>query len=70
MIRNLGDRQVEKLTFYLNEQLWTKGEVPPEWKHSEVVKILKQGKPPGIDALRPIPLTSCLGKVFGRIVTK
>ncbi|KAG0421985.1 hypothetical protein HPB47_002157 [Ixodes persulcatus] len=68
MIRNLSPTHIRDLTEYLNEELWSKGHVPKEWKHAEIVTIPKPGKKPAIDALRPISLTSCLGKLYERVI--
>lgn len=49
---------------------WEKGSLPKEWKEAEVHFIPKPGKPPHVDNLRPISLTSCVGKVVERMVFK
>ncbi|XP_077500979.1 uncharacterized protein LOC144111498 [Amblyomma americanum] len=69
MIRNLSDEAVRQLTQFINEH-WEKGTVPEEWKHATVVMIPKPGTKLQIENLRPISLTSCLGKLFERIVTR
>ena len=44
---------------------------PPEWSHAIVVPILKQGKDPTSKlSYRPIALTSCLGKLFERMLNE
>ncbi|XP_037576964.1 uncharacterized protein LOC119459216 [Dermacentor silvarum] len=68
MIRNLSKAQIRDLTKYLNDSLWEKNEIPSEWKHSEIIVIPKPGKKPAVEALRPISLTSCLGKLYERVV--
>ncbi|XP_037564850.1 uncharacterized protein LOC119444539 [Dermacentor silvarum] len=68
MIRNLSKAQIRDLTKYLNDSLWEKNEIPSEWKHSEIIVIPKPGKKPAVEALRPISLTSCLGKLNERVV--
>ena len=51
-------------SFYANEF------VPEAWKLTIVIPLLKAGKPAdSASYYRPISLTSCLGKVFERIVT-
>jgi hypothetical protein len=51
-------------SFYANEF------VPETWKLAIVIPLLKAGKPAdSSSSYRPISLTSCLGKVFERIVT-
>ncbi|KAK8765571.1 hypothetical protein V5799_031820 [Amblyomma americanum] len=69
LIRNLSDEAIDKLTSYLNT-LWQEGKVPAEWKHAVVIMIPKPGKKLQIENLRPISLTSCLGKRYERVVTK
>lgn len=67
MIRNLDDTNVEAYTEYIN-QLWDNGTLPQLWKHAKVILIPKPGKTLDIHNLRPISLTSCLGKVFEKII--
>ena len=44
---------------------------PREWSHAIVVPILKQGKDPTSKlSYRPIALTSCLGKLFERMLNE
>lgn len=62
-LRNLSDAAVAVLTAYYNE-CWRTGKLPRSWKDARTVLIPKPGKPPNIDNLRPISLTSCMGKVF------
>lgn len=51
------------LTIFNN--LWKKGQVPPDWKLQYVVPILKPHKDANsVDAYRPISLTSCFAKCF------
>jgi hypothetical protein len=51
-------------SFYANEF------APEAWKLAIVIPLLKAGKPAdSVSSYRPISLTSCLGKVFERIVT-
>ncbi|KAK8768859.1 hypothetical protein V5799_014676 [Amblyomma americanum] len=69
LIRNLSDGAIDQLTAYLNK-LWQEGTVPAEWKHAVVVMIPKPGKKLQVENLRPISLTSCLGKMYERIITK
>nr|XP_050042881.1 uncharacterized protein LOC126540138 [Dermacentor andersoni] len=69
LIRNLSDGAIDQLVKYLNT-LWQEGKVPAEWKHAIVVMIPKPGKKIQIENLRPISLTSCLGKLYEKIVTK
>lgn len=61
-LRNLDEPSIESLTDFINKA-WNSGEVPDEWKLSQVILIPKPGKPPSLENLRPISLTSCVGKV-------
>lgn len=49
---------------------WMKGKLPDQWKMAEVRFIPKPGKSPHIENLRPISLTSCIGKIMERIILK
>lgn len=62
-LRNLDDDSVDKLTDFINEQ-WRQGSVPKQWKTAKTVLIPKPGKAPSLENLRPISLTSCVGKVM------
>lgn len=66
-IRNLDTPSLEALTAYFNE-CWQSGTLPPTWKHAKVVLIPKPGKPLALENLRPISLTSCLGKLLEHVV--
>lgn len=68
MIRNLSHAHIKAITDYLNNELWEKGTVPQDWRHAEIITIPKPGKKPTLDALRPISLTSCLGKLYERVI--
>lgn len=61
-LRNLDDSSIERLTAFINEA-WKTGKVPEEWKVADTVLIPKPGKSPSVENLRPISLTSCVGKV-------
>ncbi|KAK8770091.1 hypothetical protein V5799_013445 [Amblyomma americanum] len=69
LIRNLNDEAIDQLAKYLNT-LWQEGRVPAEWKHAVVVMIPKPGKKLQIENLRPISLTSCLEKLYEKIITR
>lgn len=66
-IRNLDDPSISWLTKEIN-RTWERGEVPVGWKTAKVVLIPKPGKPPNVDNLRPISLTSCVGKLMEHVV--
>lgn len=66
-LRNLGDAPIASLTKFYNER-WRAGRLPKQWKAARTVLIPKPGKPPNIDNLRPISLTSCVGKVLEHVL--
>ncbi|KAM7285690.1 uncharacterized protein ISCGN_032577 [Ixodes scapularis] len=63
MLRNLSNEAITGITKYINE-CWRQGQLPRQWKTAKVVLIPKPGKKPQLDALRPISLTSCVGKIM------
>ncbi|KAG0423111.1 hypothetical protein HPB47_001096 [Ixodes persulcatus] len=69
LIRNLDAGSVQTLLKHIN-QVWENGELPRECKHSEIILIPKPGKELNLDNLRPIALTSCVGKLMERVVLK
>lgn len=69
LLNNLSDKSRRELLGYANTA-WRSGTLPKEWKEAEVRFIPKPGKTPHIDNLRPISLTSCVGKVIERMVLK
>ncbi|XP_077528339.1 uncharacterized protein LOC144139996 [Haemaphysalis longicornis] len=66
-LRNLGDGAIASLTTYFN-RCWRSGTLPKQWKTSKTVLIPTPGKPPSIENLRPISLTSCVGKILEHIL--
>lgn len=66
-LRNLNDESIEAITRYMNE-CWERGEIPQQWKTAQVVMISKPGKKLQIENLRPISLTSCVGKLMEHVV--
>lgn len=67
MLRNLDDSSITALTAYFNH-FWEQGNLPPTWKHAKITLIPKPGKPLTIEHLRPISLTSCVGKVMEHVI--
>ncbi|KAG0414968.1 hypothetical protein HPB47_007849 [Ixodes persulcatus] len=57
MLRNLDDNS-----------LWTSGNLPSSFRHATVCFIPKPGKPLMLENLRPISLTSCVGKLLERMI--
>lgn len=68
MLRNINHEQIKKLTEYFNREVWPTGKIPEQWKEAEIILIPKPGKARNIQNLRPISLTSCLGKLFERVI--
>lgn len=66
-LRNLDDESIIALTKYMN-QVWETGELPKTWKQADVVFIPKPGKVPSLSNMRPISLTSCVGKLMEHVV--
>ncbi|KAM7301181.1 uncharacterized protein ISCGN_016721 [Ixodes scapularis] len=66
-LRNLDNESIARFTAYVND-CWREGSLPDAWKRARVVMIHKPGKQVTIDNLRPISLTSCVGKVNERAV--
>lgn len=67
-LTNLTNNALEALLTWFNS-IWDSGDVPEEWKVATVVPLLKPGKPPDkAESYRPISLTSCISKLFERLV--
>ena len=63
-------RSFQKILLNLYNRLFLEGVLPKEWSHAIVIPLLKPGKDPrSINSYRPISLTSCLCKIFERMVT-
>ncbi|XP_049522614.1 uncharacterized protein LOC125945086 [Dermacentor silvarum] len=67
MLRNLDDSSIANLATYMQE-CWEKGTIPQEWKVADLIFIPKPGKKLGFEILRPISLTSCVGKLMEQVV--
>lgn len=66
-LRNLDPPSIERLTEEINE-IWSSGCIPDTWKHASVILIPKPGKASSIDNMRPISLTSCVGKAAEHVI--
>ncbi|XP_070377353.1 uncharacterized protein [Dermacentor albipictus] len=66
-LRNLDTPSLEAITDLFNKH-WHESTLPSEWTHAKVTFIPKPGKPIDIQNLRPISLTSCLGKLLEHVV--
>ncbi|KAG0430878.1 hypothetical protein HPB47_022300 [Ixodes persulcatus] len=67
MIRNLDEGSLQTLTNYIND-IWSTGRLPNEWKEAKMIFLPKPNKPLEPGNLRPISLTSCLGKLMEHVV--
>ncbi|KAG0443798.1 hypothetical protein HPB47_014514 [Ixodes persulcatus] len=67
LLRNLDHVALKNLLDYIND-CWLTGSLPPQWKHADVTLIPKPGKPLNPKNLRPISITSCVGKLFEHMV--
>ncbi|XP_070389271.1 uncharacterized protein [Dermacentor albipictus] len=65
-LRNLPDHSMEFLLQTFNNA-WDSGCLPSAWTSSLISMIPKPGKPPSLSNLRPISLTSCVGKTLERM---
>ena len=68
MLKHLGP-QAKKFLLDVFNQSWNQGKVPKQWKHAEIIPILKKGKPKSNPrSYRPISLLSCMGKLMERMI--
>ncbi|KAG0413670.1 hypothetical protein HPB47_009191 [Ixodes persulcatus] len=67
MLRHLSDEAIAGITKYRNA-CWSRGSIPRQWKTAKVVMISKQEKTPQLVPLRPISLTSCVGKLMKHVI--
>lgn len=70
MIQHLHPDTLETL-LHLYNKIWLLGHIPRSWREAIVVAFLKEGKDPSSPAsYRPIALTSCLCKLFEKIINR
>lgn len=69
VLRNVDDIYLQELTNLFNEH-WSKGTLPCDWKHAQVNMIPKSGKSLLLQILRPIFLTSSVGKLVEHVVLR
>ena len=68
MIKRLGSKAREMLLYLINK-CWSGVGVPTKWREATIKPLLKEGKDPkDPTSYRPISLTSCLGKIFEKMV--
>ncbi|XP_070394042.1 uncharacterized protein [Dermacentor albipictus] len=65
----MSDAAARGLLGHIN-RTWESSKLPAEWKQAELRFIPKPGKPLTIENMRPISLTSCVGKVMERMVLR
>ncbi|KAG0415977.1 hypothetical protein HPB47_006853 [Ixodes persulcatus] len=59
VLSNLSDEGLEKLLDLYNK-VWEEGALPEPWRVAKLVLIPKHNKPPDLEHLRPISITSCV----------
>lgn len=69
VLKHLDEPTLASLTTLFN-RCWKEGKLPKNWKTAKTILIPKTGKPQGIENLRPISLTSCMGKVLEHALMK
>ena len=70
MLKKLKDEDKKELTRIMNK-IWENEKYPKSWKTATIIPILKQGKDPKEPTnYRPISLTSCLGKLLEKIISR
>ena len=70
MIKNLNSQNRIILLQFFND-LYKSGEMPSDWKMAYVIPLLKKGKDPlSPGSYRPISLTSCLCKLYERMLNR
>lgn len=67
MLRNLDAGSIGNLATYMQD-CWDKGEIPQAWKAANLVFIPKPGKKLSFEHLRPISITSCVGKLMEHVI--
>lgn len=67
MLRNLDDDSISLLTEFIGK-VWETSQLPDQWKTANIILIPKPGKPPQLENLRPISLTSCVGKLLEHVI--
>jgi len=61
----------KELLLKLFNRVFKEGKFPKQWKEALIIPILKEGKiPTSPGSYRPIALTSCICKVFERIINR
>ncbi|XP_077564590.1 uncharacterized protein LOC144180056 [Haemaphysalis longicornis] len=66
-LKHLNEAPIASLTALFNK-CWSEGKLLQTWKTAKTIVIPKPGKPPGIENLRSISLTSCVGKLLEHVL--
>lgn len=66
-LKNLNEAAIASLTTLFNK-CWREGRLPKRWRTAKTILIPKPGKTPSIENLRPISLTSCVGKALEHVL--
>ena len=61
-------REIAPYLSFIYQQSINTGEVPPDWKHANVVTIFKKGSRSEAANYRPVSLTSVPGKLLEHII--
>ncbi|KAM7282396.1 hypothetical protein ISCGN_002546 [Ixodes scapularis] len=69
VLSNLSDEGLEKLLDLYNK-VWEEGALPEPWKVAKLVLIPKHNKPPDLEHLRPISITSCVCKLLEHMILR
>lgn len=67
LLRNLDHAEIDHLLDYYNHH-WAAGTLPQQWRHADITLVPKPNKPITTANLRPISLTSCVGKLLEHMV--
>lgn len=65
MLKNLTE-EMKNILLNMYNEVWFTGEIPDTWRKYQVVFIDKPGK----EKVRPIALSSCIGKLMERLVNE
>ena len=69
-LKELGPKALNELLEIFNAS-FNRADIPQLWRHAIVIPLLKAGKPASeIASFRPISLTSCVVKLFERMITE
>ncbi|KAH6937364.1 hypothetical protein HPB50_027260 [Hyalomma asiaticum] len=67
-MQSISSKDLEKITQFLYDQCWSQSRVPLEWKDATITAMPKPVRTLSLGALRPISLTSCMGKLSKRVI--